>query len=117
MAASIAFKEGLKKASPTILEPIGSLEVIVPEKIMGDVIGDINKRRGQILGMEPAEEPGYQKVSATVPMSEMSSYAIELRSMSRGRGSFDLKFDSYQDAPMNIAQKVIDEAKGDNDED
>ncbi len=117
MAASIAFKEGLPKASPTILEPIGNLAVIVPEKIMGDVIGDINKRRGQILGMEPAEEPGYQKVSATVPMSEMANYAIELRSMSRGRGSFDLVFDSYQDAPMNIAQKVIEAAKADGEDD
>ncbi|MBQ2915344.1 MAG: elongation factor G, partial [Clostridia bacterium] len=75
------------------------------------------KRRGQILGMEPAEEPGYQKVSATVPMSEMSSYAIELRSMSRGRGSFDLQFASYQDAPANIAQKVIAAAKDEGDDD
>ena len=117
MAASIAFKEGLKNASPTILEPIGNLTVVVPEKIMGDVIGDINKRRGQILGMEPAEEPGYQQVSAMVPMSEMSSYAIELRSMSRGRGTFDFVFDSYQDAPANIAQKVIEASKANGEED
>jgi len=111
MAASIAFKEGLKIANPTILEPIGKLTVLVPDAIMGDVIGDINKRRGQILGMSPAKEAGYQEVSATVPMSEMASYATDLRSMSRGRGSFELVFDSYQDAPGNVAQQIIEESK------
>lgn len=111
MAASIAFKEGLKNASPTILEPIGNLKVTVPDNMMGDIIGDINKRRGQILGMSPASEPGLQEVSATVPMSEMSSYAIDLRSMTRGRGSFILDFTCYQDAPANVAQQVIEASK------
>ncbi len=111
MAASIAFKEGLKNAAPTILEPIGNLKVLVPDNLMGDIIGDINKRRGQILGMNPAEEKGMQEVLATVPMSEMASYATDLRSMTRGRGSFDFEFDSYQDAPANVAQQIIEEAK------
>ena len=111
MAASIAFKEGLKLASPTILEPVGTLKVHVPDNLMGDIIGDINKRRGQILGMSPAEEAGIQEVVAEVPMSEMATYAIDLRSMTRGRGSFELAFCRYQDAPANIAQQVIEEAK------
>lgn len=108
MAANIAFKEGLKNANPTILEPIGSLKVYVPDNLMGDIIGDINKRRGQILGMNPSED-GLQEVSAEVPMSEMATYAIDLRSMTRGRGSFVLEFARYQDAPANIAQQVIAE--------
>ncbi len=111
MAASIAFKEGLKNAAPTILEPIGNLKVIIPDSLMGDIIGDINKRRGQILGMNPAAEAGMQEVLATVPMSEMASYATDLRSMTRGRGYFDFEFDSYQDAPGNVAQQIIEEAK------
>ena len=111
MAASIAFKEGLKNANPTILEPIGELNVLIPDSMMGDIIGDINKRRGQIMGMNPADEAGYQVVTATVPMSEMSSYAIDLRSMTRGRGSFRFDFTEYQDAPANVAQSVIEEAK------
>lgn len=108
MAASIAFKEGLKNANPTILEPIGTLKVYVPDSLMGDIIGDINKRRGQILGMNPAED-GLQEVSAEVPISEMASYAVDLRSMTRGRGSFTLDFARYQDAPANVAQQVIAE--------
>lgn len=107
-AAAIAFREGLKNANPTILEPIGTLKVYVPDSLMGDIIGDINKRRGQILGMNPAED-GLQEVMAEVPMSEMTTYAIDLRSMTRGRGSFDLEFARYQDAPANVAQKVIEE--------
>ncbi len=111
MAASIAYKEGLKQAAPTILEPVGSLKVLVPDSIMGDVIGDINKRRGQVMGMNPAEESGMQIVEAEVPVSEMATYAIDLRSMTRGRGSFDFEFVRYQDAPSNVAQKVIEDAK------
>ena len=107
-AAAIAFREGLKNANPTILQPIGTLKVYVPDSLMGDIIGDINKRRGQILGMNPAED-GLQEVMAEVPMSEMTTYAIDLRSMTRGRGSFDLEFARYQDAPANVAQKVIEE--------
>lgn len=108
MAASIAFKEGLKNASPTILEPIGTLKVYIPDSLMGDIIGDINKRRGQILGMNPAED-GMQEVVAEVPMSEMADYAIDLRSMTRGIGSFNIEFARYQDAPANVAEQVIAE--------
>ncbi len=111
MAASIAYKEGLKLANPTILEPIGTLKVYIPDSMMGDIIGDINKRRGQIMGMTPAAEAGLQEVSAEVPMSEMATYAIDLRSMTRGRGYFTLDFARYQDAPANIAQQVIEESK------
>lgn len=109
MAASIAFKEGLKNAAPVILEPIGKLLVTVPGAMMGDVIGDITKRRGQIIGMTPKEE-GYQEIEAEAPIAEMHSYAIDLRSMTRGRGTFTLDFLRYADAPSNVAQKVIDEA-------
>ncbi len=111
VAASLAFKEGLKKANPVILEPIGELKVVIPDDLMGDVIGDINKRRGQIMGMAPSKERGTQEVTAMVPMAEMLSYAIDLRSMTRGAGSFKLTFDSYQDAPANVAQRVIENSK------
>ena len=116
MAASIAYKDGLAKADPVILEPIGKLKVLVPDSLMGDIFSDISKRRGQILGTTPAEERGYQEVMATVPMSEMASYATDLRSMTRGRGSFDLEFDSYSYAPANIADKIIEEAKSSEEE-
>ncbi|MBO4392058.1 MAG: elongation factor G [Clostridia bacterium] len=116
MAASIAYKEGLKQAQPTILEPIGKLKVLIPDSLMGDIMGDISKRRGAIIGMTPSEERGMQEVQATVPMSEMASYATDLRSMTRGRGSFDLEFDSYQIAPDNVAQQIIEDAKKDAEE-
>ncbi|MDF2684995.1 MAG: translation elongation factor [Clostridia bacterium] len=111
LAANIAFKEGLKNANPTILEPVYSLKVTVPDNMMGDIIGDINKRRGQIMGMIPSNDAGIEEVVAEVPLSEMASYAIDLRSMTRGRGSFEMEFVRYQDAPPNIAQQVIEDAK------
>ncbi len=110
IAASIAFKEGISQAMPVILEPIGNLKVSVPDSIMGDVIGDINKRRGRVLGMTPFED-GMQIVEAEVPMAEMASYAIDLRSMSQGASSFVLKFERYAEAPANVCQAVIEEAK------
>ncbi len=110
MAAALAYKAGLVKANPVLLEPIGKLEVHVPESNMGDVIGDINKRRGQVLGMGTDEE-GTSVVEAMVPMAEMNSYAIDLRSITRGRGSFVFNFDSYQDAPPAVVAKVVEEAK------
>lgn len=110
MAASIAFKEGLKNANPTILEPIGKLLVYIPDRMMGDIIGDITKRRGQIIGMTPTGD-GLQEVEAEVPMAEMATYAIDLRSMTRGRGVFTLDFIRYSDAPANIVAKVIEDAK------
>lgn len=110
-AASIAYKEGLKQAKPVILEPIGLLKVYIPESIMGDIIGDINKRRGQIMGMGESDRPGLNLVEANVPMSEMHKYATDLRSMSQGRGTFTFEFDRYETAPANIADKIITDSK------
>jgi len=117
LAASNAFKEGLKKASPILLEPVGILKTLTPDSLMGDVIGDINKRRGKVLGMNPDEKKkGYSIVEAEVPQSEMGSYTIQLRAMSQGRGSFSYTFDRYVEAPANIAQKIIDAAKTEDNE-
>lgn len=110
-AASIAFKEGLKDAKPVLLEPIGYLKAYVPESIMGDVIGDINKRRGQIMGMGESEMDGLNLVEAEVPVSEMHSYATDLRSISQGRGVFTFEFEKYKEAPASVAEKVIADAK------
>ncbi len=109
MAASIAFKEGMKQANPVLLEPVGTLKVLVSDALMGDIIGDINKRRGQILSMDAAETRGYKIVCAIVPMSEMNSYAMDLRSMTHARASFEFSFLEYREAPGNITQKVIAE--------
>ncbi|HCG36523.1 MAG TPA: elongation factor G [Clostridiales bacterium] len=112
LAAGIAFREGLPKANPVILEPIGTLKVLIPDTMMGDVIGDLNKRRGKVLGMEASEtKKGYQVVEAEVPQAEMGNYTIQLRAMSQGRGSFVYRFDRYAEAPANIAQKIIETAK------
>lgn len=109
-AASIAYKEGLAQASPTLLEPIGSLQVTVPDEYTGDVIGDLNKRRGRILGMNPTGD-GETQVDAEVPMGEMSSYVIDLRSITQGRGSFSMKFLRYEEVPQMNQAKIIEEAK------
>ncbi len=101
MAAHLAFKE-LIHAGPILLEPIGHLEVNVSDQYTGDVMGDINKRRGRVIGMEPG------KIVAEVPMSEMAKYAIDLRSITQGRGSFTFEFERYEQAPPMVAQKIID---------
>lgn len=106
-AAAIAYKEGLKQAGPVILEPIGYLKSYVPENIMGDVIGDINKRRGRIMGMGESDKEGLNLVEAEVPMSEMHKYATDLRAMSGGRGTFTFEFVRYEKAPMDVANKII----------
>ena len=109
-AARLAYQDGIPKAKPTILEPIGLLQVTIPDANLGDIMSDISsKRRGTVLGMNA--EDGMQIVEAEVPMAEMSSYTIDLRSMTQGRGSFTLKFVRYEEAPGNIQQKVIEEAK------
>ncbi len=109
-AARLAYQDGIPKAKPTIMEPIGLLKVIIPDANLGDIMADISsKRRGTVLGMN-AEE-GMQIVEAEVPMAEMSSYTIDLRSMTQGRGSFSCKFIRYEEAPANVQQKVIEEAK------
>ena len=107
LAAHLAFKQ-LVNAGPIILEPVGHLEVSVPDDYTGDVMGDINKRRGRVIGMEPG------KIVAEVPMSEMFRYAIDLRSMTQGRGSFVLDFERYEQTPPQIAQKIIEEYKAEN---
>ncbi len=109
VAASLAYKAGLPQANPVLLEPIGTLKVTVPDSYMGDVIGDLNKRRGRVMGMNPSDDG--QIIEAEVPASEMSTYAIDLRSMTQGRGSYTFEFSRYEDAPANIQQKVIEEAK------
>ena len=110
LAARGAFKEGMVKAGGALLEPIGTLKVYVPENYTGDIIGDINKRRGQMMGMNPQSD-GITEIVAEVPMSEMHSYASDLRSITQGRGGFECNFERYQDAPSNIADKVIAESK------
>ena len=110
MAARLAYKAGIPQANPVLLEPVGSLRVVVPDSYMGDVIGDLNKRRGRIMGMNPGED-GQQIVEAEVPQAEISSYAIDLRSMTQGRGSFSFKFERYEEAPPMVQQKVMEEAK------
>ncbi|NLW21774.1 MAG: elongation factor G [Tissierellia bacterium] len=110
IAASLAFKKGMQEANPILLEPIMRLEILVPEEYMGDVMGDMNKRRGRILGMEPQAD-GNQLVIAEAPQAELFEYAIDLRSMTQARGSFTMEFVRYEEVPANIAEKIIEEAK------
>lgn len=112
LAAKLAYKEGLPKAGPVILEPIGSLFVTVPDSLVGDVIGDLNKRRGRVIGMNPDDKKkSYTIVEAEAPTSEMGDYTIMLRALSQGRGKFTFRFLKYEEAPAMIATKVIEEAK------
>ena len=109
IAASLAFKKGVKEANPVLLEPIMKVEVLVPDEYMGDVMGDMNKRRGRILGMDPQED-GMQLIMAEAPQSEMFKYAIDLRSMTQARGSFTMEFERYEEVPSEISEKIIEEA-------
>ena len=112
LAAILAFKEGLPKASPVLLEPVYSMQISVPESLVGDVMGDLNKRRGRVMGMNPIEDRnGYTMVDAEVPLAELSNYVINLRAMTQGRGSFDMELVRYEEVPGPAAQKIIDEAK------
>ncbi len=108
-AARLAYKAACEKANPVILEPICKAEVYIPDEYMGDIIGDLNRRRGRILGMNPVN--GQQEVVAEVPMCEMTKYATDLRSMTQARGSFRLTFERYEELPAQMAAKVIEEAK------
>ena len=110
LAAILAFKEAMPNAGPTLLEPIGSLSVTIPDSYMGDVIGDLNKRRGRVMGMNPAGD-GNTVVEAEVPMAEMGSYAIDLRAMTQARGSFTLRFERYEEVPKANQAKIIADAK------
>ena len=105
-AARLAFKAGIPKANPILLEPIGKVTVICPEEYTGDIIGDFNKRRGMILDTGSADS-GEAKIEAEVPMAEMLKYATELRSMTKGRGSYVIDFDRYEPAPQNVTDKVV----------
>jgi elongation factor G len=109
-AAQLAFKAALPEANPCLLEPVGELKVTVPDNYMGDVIGDLNKRRGRVMGMDPVGN-GDQVITAEVPMGEMSTYAIDLRAMTQSRGSFTLNFVRYEDCPPMAQEKAIAEAK------
>ena len=110
IAASLAFKKGIVEAKPCLLEPIMRMEIYIPDNYMGDVMGDMNKRRGKILGMEPTADGG-QKLLAEAPQAELFSYAIDLRAMTQGRGSFVMNFDKYEEVPNNLAQKIIEAHK------
>lgn len=114
-AARIAFKKGCMEASPALLEPVLHVEVLVPDEYMGDIMGDISKRRGRIMGMNQVD--GLQQVLAEVPQSEMAKYATDLRSMTQARGSYTTAFERYEEVPSDVAQKIIDSAVRDEDED
>lgn len=106
IAASLAFKKGIVEAKPCLLEPIMHVEILIPDEYMGDVMGDMNKRRGKILGMEP-QSGGVQKVLAEAPQAELFDYAVTLRSMTQARGSFTMNFERYEELPAHLAEKVI----------
>ena len=110
LAASMCFKEGAKKANPVILEPIMKVEVEVPEEFMGDVIGDLNRRRGQINAMD--ERAGNKIVDAFVPLSEMFGYSTDLRSSTQGRATYSMEFDHYEEVPKNVAEEIIKKRNG-----
>lgn len=113
IAASLAFKKGIVEANPCLLEPIMHVEITVPDEYMGDVIGDMNKRRGKILGMEPLSNGG-QKVVAEAPQAELFDYALGLRSMTQGRGVFEMKFERYEELPKQLAEKIIAQHSAEN---
>ncbi len=115
-AAAVAFKNGMPNAQPTILEPIGTLKAYMPDDNLGDIMGDITKRRGRVLGMGPANEPKMQELVAEVPMAEMGDFATVLRSVTAGRGYFSIEFARYEDAPAAVAQKVVEESKAEEEE-
>ena len=111
LAANLAYKECLKLAAPVLLEPVGDLTITVPDDLVGDVMGDINKRRGSVMGMNPAEKQGYTTISAIAPKAELVEYPINLRAMSQGRGWFDYEVTGYEVVPGNISAKIIENYK------
>jgi elongation factor G len=110
IAGSMAIKDGVMKASPVLLEPMMKVEVEVPEDFLGDVMGDLNSRRGQIEGM--GSESGVAKVTAKVPLAEMFGYATDIRSKTQGRGIFSMEFSHYEEVPRNVAEAIIAKSKG-----
>ena len=111
-AAQLAYKKCLELANPVLLEPVGDLFVTVPDALMGDIMGDINKRRGSVMGMNPAEgKPGYTTIQFTIPKSEIVDYPIALRAMSKGLGSMEFNVTGYDVVPRDIASKIVEEYK------
>ena len=105
MAASIAFKDGMRKANPVLLEPMMAVEVETPEDFMGNVVGDLSSRRGMIQGME--DVPGLKVIRAEVPLAEMFGYSTALRSATQGRATYSMEFKHYSEAPKNVAEAII----------
>jgi elongation factor G len=114
-AAHIAFRAGMEKGSPVLLEPIMNMEIVVPEQYMGDVISDINTKRGRILGMEP-DGNGKTRIRAQAPQAEIQTYAIDLRSIARGRGKFTTEYSHYEEVPAHISQGVVEKARKEREE-
>lgn len=112
IASSIAFKKGMEMAQSVLLEPIMHVEIQIPDEYMGEIIGDINKKRGRVLGMEPIKDG--QNVIAEVPMVEMFKYTTDLKSITGARGSFEMRFERYEEVPTNEVEKIINEAKNEN---
>jgi elongation factor G len=110
IAGSMAFKEAARRANPVLLEPMMAVEVTTPEEFMGDVIGDLNSRRGQIQAMD--ERAGARVVKALVPLSEMFGYVGDLRSRTQGRANYSMEFDSYAQVPTNVATEIIAKSRG-----
>jgi elongation factor G len=110
IAGSMAFKDGCKRASPALLEPVMKVEVVLPEEYMGDVIGDLNSRRGRIEGMEA--RPGTQIIKSVVPLAMMFGYATDLRSRTQGRATYTMHFSHYEEVPKQIGDEIIAKAQG-----
>ncbi|MDO7742790.1 MAG: elongation factor G, partial [Pedobacter sp.] len=110
LAAKMAYREALPKCNPVLMEPIMKIEILTPEENMGDVIGDMNRRRGQLLGMDTRN--GSQVIKATVPLSEMFGYVTQLRTITSGRATSTMEFDHYEPAPRNVQEEVIAKSKG-----
>jgi elongation factor G len=110
IAASMAFQDGARRALPKLLEPMMEVEVVVPEEYMGDVIGDLNARRGNISGIHPRKDA--QVISVMVPLSEMFGYATKLRSITQGRAVFSMEFSRYEEVPENLSEKILSRVRG-----
>ena len=110
IAANMAYKAGMVKAKPVILEPVGKLFVYAPSDMLGDIMSAINKRRGRVLGMEHTEKKGEQVIEAEAPFGEMNDFATQLRAITQGRGKYTFEFERYEDVPEIVSQKIIAEA-------
>jgi elongation factor G len=110
VAGSMAFANAAKEANPVLLEPVMEVEAVTPEEYMGDVIGDLNRRRGRVISMEP--RAGFQVVSVHVPLAEMFGYATDLRSATQGRATYTMQFDHYDEVPRNLAEEIVARARG-----